>query len=213
MNQFDAQEGEIANIQAGIQQMDSMAPSSGASGGSNPMSFQPQQGWMNRFFSSTFRPILKCFSQFNICDDFPRQIRNQHILLMQMPSQTGGNMMQQQQHPPPQSQPQQRTYPQAIMSTAPRSQAQSGDFGAAPFLPPPPAKTGRPGQQQPQQMPHMPQQQQQFGSSMAGFATMPRAPQQQQQNGPMGSMAAASGLPGAGTAAFPANFSNNGENF
>ena len=138
MNQFVAQEGEIANIQAGIQQMDSMAPSSGASGGSNPMSFQPQQGWMNRFFSSTFRPILKCFSQFNICDDFPRQIRNQHILLMQMPSQTGGNMMQQQQHPPPQSQPQQRTYPQAIMSTAPRSQAQSGDFGAAPFLPPPP---------------------------------------------------------------------------
>ena len=121
-------------------------------------------------------------------------------------------MQQQQQPPPPQSQPQQRTYPQAIMSTAPRNQAQSGDFGAAPFLPPPPAKTGRPGQQQPQQMQQMPQQQQQpqFGSSMAGFATMPRAPQQQQQqqNGPMGSMAAATG-----TAAFPANFSNNGEIF
>ena len=114
---------------------------------------------------------------------------------------------QQQQQPPPQSQPQQRTYPQAIMSTAPRSQAQSGDFGAAPFLPPPPAKTGRPGQQ-PQQMQQVPQQQQQFGSSMAGFATMPRAPQQ--QNGPM---VAATGLPGAGTAAFPANFSNNGEIF
>ena len=49
LNEPDAQEGEIANIQAGIQQMDSMAPSSGASSGSNPMSFQPQQGWMNRF--------------------------------------------------------------------------------------------------------------------------------------------------------------------
>ena len=115
---------------------------------------------------------------------------------------------QQQQQQPPQSQPQQRTYPQAIMSTAPRNQAQSGDFGAAPFLPPPPARTGRPGQ--PQQM-QMHQQQQQFGSSMAGFATMPRAPQQ--QNGPMGSMAAATGLPGGGGGAFPANFSNNGEQF
>ena len=118
--------------------------------------------------------------------------------------------MQQQQQQPPQSQPQQRTYPQAIMSTAPRSQAQSGDFGAAPFLPPPPAKTGRPGQPQQMQMP--PPQQQQFGSSsMAGFATMPRAPPQQ-QNGPMGSM----GFPGAGAGAataFPANFSNNGKHF
>ena len=40
------QEGEIANIQAGIQQMDSMAPGSAAAGGGggNPMSFQPQQG-------------------------------------------------------------------------------------------------------------------------------------------------------------------------
>ena len=111
----------------------------------------------------------------------------------------------QQQQQPPQSQPQPRTYPQAIMSTAPRSQAQSGDFGAAPFLPPPPAKTGRPGGQPPQMQ--MPQQQQQFGSSMAGFATMPRAPPQQQQNGPIGPMAAVA----TGGGAFPANFSNNGK--
>ena len=113
--------------------------------------------------------------------------------------------MLQQQQQPPQTQPSQhRTYPQAIMSTAPRSQtAQSGAVG---FLPPPPAKTGRPGQQQqPQQM-----QQQLFGSSMGGFATLPRAPQQ--QNGPMGSMAAATGFPGGG-GAFPANFSNNGKHF
>ena len=147
------QEGEIANIQAGIQQMDSMAPGSAAAGGGgNSMSFQPQQGRGSDIldcFSSCFRRRVQkgsiCQGQNQLKEHMSEKITSSR----QMPSQMGVNMMQQQQQlPQTQQQQQQRTYPQAIMSTAPRNQ---GDFGAAPFLPPPPAKTGRPGGGQHQQ--------------------------------------------------------------
>ena len=91
------------------------------------------------------------------------------------PQQQQQQQIPQQQLPQVQQQQQQKTYPQAIMSSTPRTQ-QDG-FGSAPFLPPPPAKSGRP---QPQ---------------MGGMGGMGMPQQQPQAEGAFGAAQPQNGMP------------------